>query len=209
MKILIGIIIAILIIIGVLFGIYFAAFRPSVETTSVADAGQINISSIAQKFTPQDIVKSIGINTNDINGTKTVKLNSKDLSNLAAYAVSKSPAATKYVTGVKVEPKGKKLDLYLTTKVHGVPSQAKLIFNVKSENGKGVLHYDSGKVGFIPIPQSILFDKLRDNGYITVNKNNGTITINPAAEKGLNIAKMNISNSELNLELNKIKNQVA
>ena len=204
-KIIIGIIIFIALVIAILVGMYYASFKPSVQTTPVSSANVVSVSSVAQKFTPQ----SVGINTSDMSGKKDVKLNSKDLSNLAAYAVSKSPSASKYITGVKVEPtKDNKVNVYLTGKTHGVSSQAKLTFNVKSENGKGVLHYDGGKVGFIPIPQSVIFDKLRDNGYINVNKQTGNITINSATANGMDIKNMHISNSELNIEMNKIKNQV-
>ncbi|MGL4759871.1 MAG: hypothetical protein ACRC6T_03340 [Sarcina sp.] len=203
-KIFIGIIIFIAIVIAILVGIYYAEFRPKVETTAVSGVSEVSVSSVAQKFTPQ----SIGINTKDLKENKDVKLNSKDLSNLAAYAVSKSPSASKYITGVKVQPaKDNKLDVYLTGKVKGVESQAKLTFNVKSENGKGVLHYDGGKVGFISIPQSMIFDKLRDNGYINVNKQTGDITINSTTANGLNIDNMHVSNSELNLALNKINQE--
>ncbi|MGL4655218.1 MAG: hypothetical protein ACRCWM_04930 [Sarcina sp.] len=204
-KILIGIIVVIVILIGILAGVYYTSFRPSVKTTPVSGASETSVATVAQKFSPAQL----GISANDVQGKKDVKLNSQDLSNLAAYAVSKSPSASKYITGVKVEPTtGNKLNVYVTGQVHGVSSQAKLTFNVKSENGKGVLHYDGGKVGFISIPQSAIFDKLKDNGYISVNNQTGDVTINSADANGININGMHVSNSELNLELNKVKNQM-
>ncbi|MGL4450909.1 MAG: hypothetical protein ACRCTZ_06940 [Sarcina sp.] len=201
-KILIGIIIVILILIGVLAGVYYISFRPSVKTTAVNGA---SIATVEQKFNPQEL----GLNANSINGKKDVQLNSQDLSNLAAYAVSKSPSASKYITGVMVEPiAGNKLNVYVTGKLKGISSQAKLIFNVKSENGNGVLHYDGGKVGFISIPQSVVFDKLRNNGYVTVNDQTGDITINSTNINGANINNMSVNNSGLNLELDKANNQI-
>lgn len=199
-KVLIGVIIFIALVIGILAGVYYVSFRPSVATTSVNGVSETSVATIAQKFNPEQL----GIQVTNIQGKKNVQLNSQDLSNLAAYAVSKSPAASKYITGVKVEPTtGNKLNVYVTGKTHGISSQAKLVFNVKSENGKGVLHYDGGKVGFISIPQSVIFDKLKDNGYISVNKETGNITINSANANGININGMHVSNSELNLELKK------
>ncbi|MGL5574993.1 MAG: hypothetical protein ACRDCW_05485 [Sarcina sp.] len=201
-KILIGIIIVILILIGVLAGVYYISFRPSVKTTAVNGA---SIATVEQKFNPQEL----GLNANSINGKKDVQLNSQDLSNLAAYAVSKSPSASKYITGVMVEPiAGNKLNVYVTGKLKGISSQAKLIFNVKSENGNGVLHYDGGKVGFISIPQSVVFDKLRNNGYVTVNDQTGDIIINSSNINDANINNMSVNNSGLNLELDKVNNQI-
>ena len=184
-KILIGLISIIIILIIAVIGIYFVSFRPKVETTPVNGTVHVDTVAIAKKFIPSDIK----INKNGVSATSNVKLNSSELTNLAAYAVSKSPTATKYITGLKV-----------------ATSQAKINFSVKSENGSAVLHYDGGKVGFISIPKSLIFDKLKSNNYIHIDKNNGDITINPQEIKGLNIKDISVNKSDLDIQLNeKIK----
>lgn len=198
-KILIGIISIIVILIIIICGVYFVSFRPKVETTPVNGTVHINPISIAKKFIPSDIK----ISNEGISATSDVKLTSPELTNLAAYAISKSPTATKYVTGVKVDTDdNNKLVVYVTGKLNNIPSQAKVDFSVQSKDGSAVLHYDGGKVGFISIPKSLIFSKLRDNNYIQVNENDGDITINPQKIKGLNIKSISVNKSDLDLQLN-------
>lgn len=202
-KILIGLISIIIILIIVIVGVYFVSFRPKVETTPVNGTVQVNTVAIAKKFIPSDIKLS----KDGVSATSNVKLNSSELTNLAAYAVSKSPTATKYITGLKVATdNNNKLVVYVTGKLNNIPSQAKIDFSVKPENGSAVLHYDGGKIGFLSIPKSLIFDKLRSNDYIHVDRSNGDITINPQEIKGLNISNISVNKSDLDIQLNeKIK----
>lgn len=202
-KILIGLISVIIILVIVIVGVYFVSFRPKVETTPVNGTVQVNTVAIAKKFIPSDIKLS----KDGVSATSNVKLNSSELTNLAAYAVSKSPTATKYITGLKVATdNNNKLVVYVTGKLNNIPSQAKIDFSVKPEDGSAVLHYDGGKIGFLSIPKSLIFDKLRSNNYIQVDKSNGDITINPQEIKGLNISNISVNKSDLDIQLNeKIK----
>lgn len=202
-KIVIGIIIAIVIIIVGIFGIYFVSFKPSVDTTSVATANEEQANSVVKKFTSQ----SISQNAVDVgNGKKEVSLTTQELSNVVAYAVSKEPSVSKYVTGVKVQPEdNNKIAVYATGNLKGVSSQAKLNFTISNDNGQTTLQYNGGKVGFVSIPESELFDKIHDNDYITVNKQNGTITINPDAISGQTIDSINANSSKLNVILKSLK----
>ncbi|MGL4741273.1 MAG: hypothetical protein ACRC41_10770 [Sarcina sp.] len=198
-KIIIGIIIAIIIIVIAAFGVYYVSFKPSVSTTPVSAVSQSQVDSVTQKFNPQNIAQ----NATDLgNGKKQVSLTPEDLSNVAAYAVAKEPSVAKYVTGVKVQPEnGNKVAVYVTGKVKGVSSQAKLNFNVVNQNGQTTLQYDGGKVGFVSIPESELFEKLHDNNYITVNKQSGTVTINPNLISGQQIDSINANSANLNVIL--------
>ncbi|MGL5767206.1 MAG: hypothetical protein ACRCX8_16355 [Sarcina sp.] len=199
-KIIIGIIIAIVIIIVAGFGVYYFSFKPSVSTTPVSAVTEAQINSVTQKFNPQNIAQNA---TNLGNGKKQVSLTPEDLSNVAAYAVSKEPSVAKYVTGVTVQPENNnQVAVYVTGKLKGVSSQAKLNFNILNENGQTTLQYDGGKVGFISIPQSELFEKLHDNNYITVNKQNGTIVLNPNLINGEQIDSINANSANLNVILN-------
>lgn len=197
-KILTSIIVIIIILILAVVGIYFISFKPKVQTTPVSGNVPVNVAAIAKKFIPSDIK----LTSNGINATSNVKLTSPELTNLAAYAVSKSPAATKYVTGVKVATENNKLAVYVTGQLHDVSSQAKLNFSVKSQDGSAVLHYEGGKIGFLSIPQSLIFDKLKSNNYITVDKANSDIIVNVKKLKGLSITNMSVNNSDLDIVLN-------
>lgn len=197
-KILIGTISTIVILIIIIIGIYFISFKPKVETTPITGTDEVNPTAIAKDFDSSDIK----ITKDEVTGTSNVKLTSPELTNLVAYAISKSPAATKYVTGVKVDTdNNNKLAVYVTGEVNNISSQAKIDFSIKSQDGSAVLHYDGGKVGFIPIPKSAVFSKLESNGYIQVNKDNGDITINPKDMAGLNIENISVNESELDLKL--------
>lgn len=201
-KILTSIIIIIVVLILAIVGIYYVSFRPKVETTPVSANVPVNVAAIAKKFVPSDI----SLSSNGISATSNVKLTSPELTNLAAYAVSKSPSATKYITGIKVSPENNNLDVYVTGKLDNVSSQAKLTFSVKSQDGSAVIHYEGGKVGFLSIPQSLIFDKLKSNDAITVDKAKGDIIVNVEKLKGLSVTNMSVNNSELDIDLNaKIK----
>lgn len=203
-KIIIGIIIAILVIVGGIFAVYYISFKPAENTTSVGTASEAQANSVAQKFSPQNIEKE-AVSVGD--GNKEVSLTGQELSNVVAYAVSKEPSVSKYVTGVKVQPENdNKIAVYATGQLKGVESQAKLDFKVISENGKTMLKYDGGKVGFISIPESELFNRLHDNSYITVDKQNGTITVNPNAISGQTIDGINVDSSNLNVILKDLGN---
>ncbi|WP_297638367.1 hypothetical protein [uncultured Clostridium sp.] len=199
-KVLIGIIIALIIIIVGVFAVYYISFKPNTETVSVATASESSANAVLQKFTPEYIennAKNLG------NGKKEISLSSDELSNLVAYTVSQSPSISKYVTGVKIQPENdNEVDMYVTGDLKGVSSQAKLTFEVENKNGQTVLEYESGKVGFISIPENELFSRLHDNNYITVNSLDGTIAINPTAISGQTIAGMRVSNSNLNIIFN-------
>ncbi|MGL4990921.1 MAG: hypothetical protein ACRC57_07150 [Sarcina sp.] len=195
-KIFIGIIIFIVVVIALLIGIYYTQISPSVDTTPINNA-QVNVNEIAKKFIPQDI----DISLNGISAKSNVQLSSKELTDMAAYAISKSPSAAKYVEGIKVEPNGNNLVLYITAAYKGIPAQAKVVFSVQSVNGNGVLKYDYGNVGFISIPKSIIFNNLDSNEYISINKQDGSITINTDKLKGIKIGNMSINGSNLEIDL--------
>lgn len=199
-KVLIGIIIALIIIIVGVFVVYYISFKPNTKTVSVATASESSANAVLQKFTPEYIennAKNLG------NGKKEISLSSDELSNLVAYTVSQSPSISKYVTGVKIQPENdNEIDMYVTANVKGVSSQAKLTFEIEKEDGQTVLDYESGNVGFISISENELFSRLRNNNYITVDGQNGTIAINSSAISGQMIAGMNVSNSNLNIIFN-------
>ncbi|MGL5648402.1 MAG: hypothetical protein ACRDDY_11160 [Clostridium sp.] len=197
-KVIIGIVIAIIIIVVAIFAVYYISFRPKASTTLVNTASSEMANASLNKLTPEYI------NTNGAvlpNGNKQVTLSGEELSNIAAYEVSQSPSISKYVTGVKVEPNGNnEIDVYVTGELGGVSSQAKLEFEVQNQQGNVVLEYEDGKVGFVDIPESKLFDRLRDNSYIKVNRANDSIAINSNAINGQTLVGMNVNGSNLNLE---------
>ncbi|MGL5614727.1 MAG: hypothetical protein ACRDD2_00620 [Sarcina sp.] len=197
MKILVGIIIAIVIIVIAGFAVYFVAFTPKVKTTSINAVNQQAVQNVTQKFSPEALAN----NVQTVNGKKQISLTTEDLSNVAAYAVSKSSSASKIITGVKVQPEGNNVVVYATGKLKGVSSQAKITFNVTDQNGQPTLKYDSGKVGFISIPESEVLSKIPNNQYVTVNPQSGTITVNPDAIAGHTIEGINTNDSNLNLVL--------
>lgn len=196
-KILIGIIIAIIIIVLAIIGTYYIAFKPKVETAPITQMTQVDKITIANKFKAvEDIAKS------GVKKQANVELTSPELTTMAAEVVSKSPTAKKYITGVKVATDKNHLVLYVTGALNKVSSQAKINFTVKSENGNAVLHYEGGKVGFINIPESEILSRIPNNNYITVDKQDGDIIINPKEKDGLNISDMKINKSNLNIQFN-------
>lgn len=196
-KIIIGVIIAIVVIIVVAFAVYYISFRPKMKTTSTSTVNVQSVDGSLNKLTPEYIntkAKTL------VSGNKEVSLSQNELTNMVAYGVANSPSVSKYVTGVKVEPKGNdEMDVYVTGNLHGVSSQAKLEFEVHNVGGHVVLEYEDGKVGFVEIPEKELFNRLHDNNYITVNRIDDSISINPNIINGQTLVGMNVDKSNLNL----------
>ncbi|MGL5821452.1 MAG: hypothetical protein ACRCYE_07450, partial [Sarcina sp.] len=170
-KIGLGILIAIILIIIALVGTYFISFKPSVTTTPVSQTLNINKIKLLQDIIPNDI----DLNLNGISATSTLQLSANDLTNLTAYAISTSPTAETYIKGVLIRFDNNKLVLYTTIEYWGIPFQAKIILVPSAKDGKGILHYESGSIGFLNLPQNYIFNTLStalsNNDYIQIDPN--------------------------------------
>lgn len=200
-KIGLSIIIAIILIIITLVGTYFVSFKPSITTTPVSQNLNINKIKLLQEIIPDDI----HLNASGITATSNIKLSSNDLTNLTAYALSTSPTAEKYIKGVLIRFDNNKLVLYTTIEYWGIPVQAKIILVPSAKDGTGVLHYESGTVGFLNLPENYIFNTLSaalsDNNYIQINPNTKDIIINFKTLQQLKIKDFKISNDTIDLTL--------
>ncbi|NFE13657.1 hypothetical protein FC753_16950, partial [Clostridium botulinum] len=70
-----------------------------------------------------------------------------------------------------------KLNVIFHLKYNGISLEGHLVFNASAINGKCVLHYDSGNIGFININKDLIFSKLRSNDVVTFDKTNGDIIL--------------------------------
>ncbi|MGL4762838.1 MAG: hypothetical protein ACRCWG_15555 [Sarcina sp.] len=152
---------------------YYVSFSPKVATTPVTSNIQINELNLIKKFIPTDV----NLNLKGITAKSDAQFSSQELTDLAIYAVNQSPEAKQYVTGLQVKILDGNVIIYITVNYKGIPFEGKLVFEPYAKDGKGILHYVSGNIGFIQIPKNIIFNSLVDNPIIHFNKTVGDIIL--------------------------------
>ncbi|MGL4741831.1 MAG: DUF2140 family protein [Sarcina sp.] len=201
-KIGFSLIIAIILIIIALVGTYFISFRPTITTTPISQTLNINKFKLLKEILPDNIE----LNSSGISATSNIRLTSSDLTNLTAYALSVSPTIEKYVKGVQIGFENNKIILYTTVQYLGIPVQAKIILIPSSKDGSGILHYESGSIGFLSLPQNYIFNELSTalstNDYIQIDPITKDIIINFKTLKQLKINSFKIENDSIDLTFN-------
>lgn len=196
-KIIIGIIIFIIAIAILLVGVYFAEFKPTVATTPINSQVQINEGKLIEKFIPTNVNLSL----KGISAESDVKISFEELTNLAAYTISKDANIEKFIKGIKITTENNNLVVYVTVEKFGIPVQAKAVFSVLAQNGDGILHFDSANVGFISIPKNAIFNGLTDNEFVQFNEQSGDIILHPANLNNIEITGLSIQDTNLDMKV--------
>lgn len=198
-KFIIGILVFILILILGGFCIYNFSFKPQVEVTSLDSPSTLTEWDLAKKFIPKDIDFSLS----GLSATSDTNFSDADLTSLFIAVIKNDPNLAEYVTGLQVNMENNNtIDIYVNLKYKNIPIQAHLIFNCMAVNGKGILHYESGKVGFISIPKDTLFSQAKDNDIFQFNKTEGDIILSFPSIKYLNVRDMSSTMNNLNIKFN-------
>ena len=192
---------SILITLSLIFVSYYAYFYPKVPVTPIN-------SPITSKNT--DILKKISLDKFSLSLKNkslksTITLNDNDLTDLTIMALKDHNTISKYVTGVKVYIQNQYISLYCNLDYKGIPFSAKFNFTLDAKDGTAILHYDKGKVGFLPILKEMIFSKLQDTPIIKYNKNTGNIILHLENIKGfakLTILDATVDNENVYLTIN-------
>ncbi|MGL5416531.1 MAG: hypothetical protein ACRDAU_12780 [Clostridium sp.] len=196
-KVVIGIIIFILVVILSTFAVYEFSFKPKVPVTSSNSVVSLTEWNLTKKFLPKDINLSLS----QISATSDTNFTSEELTELFIAVVQESPELSQYVQGLQVKiDDNNKIELYVNILYKSIPVQAHLIFNCTAINGKGILHYDSGNIGFISIPQNLLFQNAQNNNIFQFDKSEGNIILSFPSIKNLDVQSMTTSNDNLNIK---------
>lgn len=192
-KILIGIIITLAILSLIVLGVYNFSFKPTETVDSVNKTVTIDPIKLSKKFLPKDINLSL----EELTAESNTEFNSNELTDLFIEAINKMPDLKNYLSGIKVSLDNNLINVYANIKYYNIPFQAKLIFSAKAIDGKGILHYESGKLGFISISKDTIFENLKNNSLITFDKISGDIILSLEGLDNIDIKDIKIKDDDL------------
>lgn len=196
-KVIISIIVVILIIVfGSLFT-YEAYFAPKVPVTSIDTTIEVNPLELALKLLPNKVDLSL----NGVKVNSNIELTENQLTDFAILAIQNNQEVQKFVNGLKFNINNNKVTLYVKFTYGGIPLEAQLNFNCLSQNGQAIIHYESGNIGFIKIPASVIFNRLKSNEFITVYPNDQNIALNFKSVKNISINSFTVNGNKLDIGL--------
>ncbi|MGL5617277.1 MAG: hypothetical protein ACRDD2_13795 [Sarcina sp.] len=200
LKILISIVIIFILLLSSLAFCYNSYFKPTTNVTSINSEIEINPLELAIKLIPKQAsfsLKEIKVNSN-------INFTDADITNLAILAINQDNIAKNFITGLKVSIENNSIHVFVQFKYLNIPLEAKLIFNCSCQNGQAILTYQSGKVGFVNIPSSIIFNQLTSNEFITVYPNENQLALNFKGASNIHITKFDIVNNQLSIGIEAI-----
>lgn len=191
---LLSIIIALICIIGI---IYYSSFSPKTSVKSIDSDITINDKSLLKKFIPNDLKFSL----KEIDVKSNTYFTEDEITDLLIVTIDQNPKLKELIQGLRVKIQTDSINVYSHIKYKGIPVEAKLNFTVESKDGKGILHYREGKVGFISIPKETIFSNLEDTPILKFDKSKGDILLSFEELQGLKlkVTKITPENKKINI----------
>ncbi|SFD41035.1 hypothetical protein [Clostridium uliginosum] len=189
---------------------YYIGFYPKSEVTNINSISNFNQKMLLNKLTSNNL----NISSKEVSLETSIALSEDDLTDLFVNLIASNSKLSNIITGIKAEINDNKINVLLHLKYKGIPLEGNLVFSCEALNGKCVLHYESGNLGFISINKDLIFSKLISNEILDIDKEAGDIILKVKNLKGLEIKNLSIKNNEviftikgtLNLQdLNKLK----
>lgn len=194
-KILIILIIIMIIIIS-LFITYKVSFEPKVQVTSINSEVQVDTKNLLGKFIP----KNVDLNLSGIKLESSASFSEDEITNLIIAFIKDNSIQSNELKGLQTVINNNHLLLYINFDYKGIPLQAVINFTVSVENNNAVLHYNYGKIGFIDIPKSYIFNHIENSSIILKEEANNDILVSLYKDYGISIKEANLNNSKLNLK---------
>lgn len=194
-KILILPIIIITIIVS-LFITYKVSFEPRIQVTLINSKTPVDTKTLLKKFIPNNI----DLNSSGIKLESSASFSEEEITNLIISFIKSNSIKPEELTGLQTIINDNHLLLYINFNYKGIPLQAVSDFTVSVKNNDAVLHYNYGKVGFIDIPKSYIFNYIENNSIISKDEVNNDIFISLYKDYGISIKEANLNNSKLNLK---------
>lgn len=192
-KILIGAIITLAILALIILGVYNFSFKPKETVDSINKTVTIDPIKLSKKFLPKDINLSL----EELTAESNTKFNSNELTDLFIEAINEMPDLKNSLSGIKVSLDNDLINVYANINYYNIPFQLKLVFSAKAVDGKGILHYESGNLGFISISKDTIFNNLENNSLITFDKNSGDIILSLEGLDNIDIKDMKVQDGDL------------
>ncbi len=194
-KVIVSIIVIILIILfGSLFT-YEKYFSPKVPVTSIDSTIEVNPLELALKLLPNKVDLSLG----QLKLNSNIELTENQLTDFAILAVQNNQEIQKFINGLKFNINDNKVTLYVKFTYAKIPLEAQLNFTCLSQDGQAIIHYESGNIGFIKIPASVIFNKLKSNEFITVYPTEQNIALNFKSIKNISINSFTVNGNKLDI----------
>ncbi|MGL6185951.1 MAG: hypothetical protein ACRC1T_11295 [Clostridium chrysemydis] len=192
-KILLGGIITLAILALIILGVYNFSFKPKETVDSINKTVTIDPIKLSKKFLPKDINLSL----EELTAESNTKFNSNEITDLFIEAINEMPDLKNSLSGIKVSLDNDLINVYANIKYYNIPFQLKLVFSAKAVDGKGILHYESGNLGFISISKDTIFNNLENNSLITFDKNSGDIILSLEGLDNIDIKDMKVQDGDL------------
>ncbi|MCR6515521.1 MAG: hypothetical protein ACRDCB_09700 [Clostridium sp.] len=192
-KILLGGIITLAILALIILGVYNFSFKPKETVDSINKTVTIDPIKLSKKFLPKDINLSL----EELTAESNTKFNSNEITDLFIEAINEMPDLKNSLSGIKVSLDNDLINVYANINYYNIPFQLKLVFSAKAVDGKGILHYESGNLGFISISKDTIFNNLENNSLITFDKNSGDIILSLEGLDNIDIKDMKVQDGDL------------
>lgn len=186
----------IVILSAILIFCYYNYFYPKTETKSIDSKITLTSSDIGLKFIPKDFKFSL----NEISVESKTEFTEEELTDIFITTINEIPEAKEYVNGLSVKISKDGITIYVSGKYHSIPIGGELSFTAYNKDGKGVFHYEEGKIGFFNIPKEILFKNLEDNLFFQFNKDSGDIILSFPALNQLKVTKVETKDKILEID---------
>lgn len=186
------------IILLLLGGVYYFYFYPKVAVKPLSSTVNLDDIDLTKKLLPNDL----NISMQNVNIDSKAKFSDDNVTDIIIFSLNKKPENNKYITGVKTFIDKNTITIYTTLKYNSIPFQGKLIFSAHSKDGKGIFHYESGKLGFIDISKDKLFSMINPKSPILqIDKTQGDILLSLKHFKTLNVKSINLDDRSLSIHV--------
>lgn len=198
MKKFLGTIISIIVILSIIVGgAYYIYFYPSTEVKSLDSNVSINQLEIIKKFIPNNANFSF----RNISIDSDVKFSEEEITDLAIMAISDIEGIKENINGILVDIENNEIKLIVNAKYKFIPVEINLMFDCRSEDGDAVLHYKKGNIGFISISKEKIFQGIKENKWIKIDKENGDIIVTLDTIDGLEITDVKAEKDNIELSI--------
>lgn len=194
-KIILCLLLITIILVG---GIYYFYFYPKEDVKPLSSTINLDNLDLTKKLLPNDL----NITMKNINIDTEAKYSDANITDILILSLNKNSKSINFIEGIKASINKSNITVYITLKYSSIPVQGRLIFSAHSKDGKGIFHYESGKIGFIDISKEKLFSLLnRESDIIQIDKNAGDIVMSLKNFKTFSIKSVTLDNESLSIHV--------
>ena len=177
---------------------YYFSFYPKNKVTNISDSSNFNSLTLLDKLSKNDLKLS----SKEISFETSLTLSKDDLTSIFIDLIKKSNNnLSNLITGLNVDINENKINLIFHLNYNNIPLEGRLVFTPASINGKCVLHYDSGKIGFLNIDKDLIFSKLKSNELVTFDKDNKDIILSMNNLNNVQVNNVKIKDNNIVIEI--------